>query len=233
MASTVSGPTATASGPAGREPPPHERGRAGRVPGGGRGEQAGRLGGEPALRVLQDRGRGPVEPGEIIDPDEHRGGHGEGPEHAKEGDRDRSLIGRLRPRLGAQQGHVQCPPLRGRQCAEHRRRHRFEQVPERGEAQRGLRLDRAAGEHVPAAVAGLADPGRPQRRLADAGLALEQQPRREAGHLVEEPSEPAQFGGTAVDARVRAGRPLHATPPGSPRPGHPSVAIIESGTGGF
>jgi hypothetical protein len=44
---------------------------------------------------------------------------------------------------------------------------------------------------------GLVDPGRPQRRLADAGLALEQQRCRVAGHFVKEPADPGQFGGAA------------------------------------
>jgi hypothetical protein len=143
----------------GREPVPRARSLAGWIWRGNRGQQAGPLGGEPALRVLKDRGRGPVEPGQVVDPDDHRGGLRQGPDHAEEGDRHRALVGWLRTRLGAQQRHVQRPPLRARQPAEHRLGYRFEQVPERGEAQRGLRLDRAAGEHLPAAPAGLADPG--------------------------------------------------------------------------
>jgi len=192
-------------------------GRAGRVFGGDRGQQAGRLGGEPALRVLKDRGRRTVEPGQVVDPDDHRGGLRERPDHAEEGDRDRSLVRWLGPGLGAQQGHVKRPPLRARQPGERRLGHRFEQIPEGGEAERRLRLDRAAGEHLPPTPAGLVETGRPQRRLADAGLALDQQRRRLAGRLVQEAADPGKLGGTAVYANGILGRPLHSpTLPGDP-----------------
>jgi hypothetical protein len=161
------------------------------------------------------RGGGPVKPWQVVDRDDNGGGLRQGPDHTEEGDRDRPLIGRLGPGLGAQQRHVERPPLRAGQPAEHGLRHRFQQIRERREAERGLRLDRAAGQHLPATMAGLVDPGRPQRRLADAGLALDQQRRRVAGHLVKEPADPGKLGGTAVYA-VWACRPLHATPPGSP-----------------
>ena len=84
-------------------------------------------------------------------------------------------------------------PLRLGQGCEHIGERILEQVGERGERERRLRDHRPGSQHPVAALAGASDDRMPQRRLADARLALDKRHGWQGGTLVQEFEYRGQF----------------------------------------
>jgi hypothetical protein len=70
----------------------------------------------------------------------------------------------------------------------------------RDERQVGLALDGGRGDHPAAPRGGRVGRGPPERRLADPGVALDQQRGRSGGERVDEPAHLLERGGAAEEA---------------------------------
>jgi hypothetical protein len=89
--------------------------------------------------------------------------------------------------------------------------HLLEQVAKRAECELGLRLDRPAGEHEVRAVERRRDRFPPEGRLADPGVALEQEADRAGRHGVEKSHELLELSLASDQCRFLD----HEAPPGS------------------
>ena len=115
------------------------------------------------------------------------------------GERDAEGI-RWRGGRGAEEGDVEGDALRLRQVCHWHLEERRKQVAERGKCEARLDLARLRGDHTKAAFPGSLDPGGPERGLADARLAgEEQQPRARPDDRVEEPLDLIELSATAQD----------------------------------
>ena len=133
--------------------------------------------------------------------DERRVG-GERRQDADQPGRRRPRIGRF-VRLGAQQGNRKRPLLRRGQGRARLVERLAEQVGERNVGELRLALRRTDLEHPVGPVLGSPDRLQPERRLANAGLALDQQSEGARRNPVEEPFDRLQLG-LATDYRVHA-----------------------------
>jgi hypothetical protein len=124
----------------------------------------------------------------------------------QEPETDRPRLGRGATRFGAQERHVQRSPLRSRNAWQSRRVDAVEQVTERRERELHLALARTSGEDAHTAFPRRVDAGFPQRRLADTGVAGEDQDSRGSARL-EELVERSNLGFT-TDDMPRLSRPL-------------------------
>jgi hypothetical protein len=105
--------------------------------------------------------------------EQHRAGRGQQPDEGEHGQAHRPRVGWRAVRHGPQQRHVEGVPLRGGQRPEDRVRDRVDQVGQPGERQPALRFAQPALQHPEATPAGPPHRVRPQCRLADTGLALD------------------------------------------------------------
>ena len=133
---------------------------------------------EAARRVGERVGGRAVEPLDVVDRDEDGLPGGERAEGAQEADRDRRALGRRPRRRRPKQRDLERVQLRGREAAELGRCDPVEQVDQRRERVLGLGVGGSRREHAKTALARSVDARLPERRLADAGAADEQERRR-------------------------------------------------------
>ena len=132
-----------------------------------------RLGTKPPGCVRESRGRGRVEPLDVVH------GHDEGPlfrerpECGQERHADRVRVGRWALVVTDDERTRQRSGLGGRQRRERLVEHGIEQVSDAGERERRLALGRARGEHEVSLGCRLCEPGLPERGLPGAGVAFE------------------------------------------------------------
>jgi hypothetical protein len=137
---------------------------------------ATRIRGASSRRRTHERqhpGRGRIQPLDIVDRDDHRGGGGQGAQDAQRRDRHRSLVRWRTLGLCPQERGIQRPPLRRREI----RQLEVEQVTERRIGQPGLRFGGAAGKHPMTPCPRERHTRAPQCRLADPGRSLKEQGR--------------------------------------------------------
>jgi hypothetical protein len=103
---------------------------------------------------------------------------GEGAHRVEETRGDRALVRGAIRGLSNEQRRIERRALGRRQGRQHVRDRELEEVGEAGEGELRLGLGRARLENREAAIAGGVDPGAPDRRRPDPGLAGDQQPRR-------------------------------------------------------
>ena len=137
---------------------------------------------QAANRESQYPGRRRIDPVEVIDREDERRHHRERSERAEGRHRYRVLIRRRSGGFRPHERDLEGSTLGGRHADGHRLEHVLEEIPERGVGERGLRLDRARGEHDDASVSRVVDGLGPQRRLPDPGLTLQEQPARTIGY---------------------------------------------------
>ena len=118
---------------------------------------------------------GPIQPLQIVDGDQHGRVRGEAVEYRRKGRRHDALIGGVILAAGSQQHPVDGDALHVGQLGEDGGVNVAEEVCHRRIGEHRLRLPHPRGENPVSAVARLLDGGQPQRGLADAGLALDDQ----------------------------------------------------------
>jgi hypothetical protein len=144
------------------------------------------LGAEPTDRVLERTAGRSVAPLDIVDCHEDGGGVAQRTERAEDGDRDGSVVDVAGRPLASQQSHLERAPLGVGELREHVVECRVEEIAEGRERQVGLRLCRSCREdHGVVSPSGHRQRLVPQRRLADPGLALEDQRSRSFGDPLE------------------------------------------------
>ncbi len=116
-----------------------------------------------------------VQPLRVVDGDEQRAGGAELAQGADHGHRDRAVVGLVAIGDPPQQSHLERLALGLGQEGQHVVGHLLEQVAEDGEGELGLGLGRPSGEDPERPAPRRHHRCLPQRRLADAGLALEHQ----------------------------------------------------------
>ena len=192
---------------------------AGRCPRGGRGR-----GGEPP-RSEDRHGRRPeppkdelddlrgrcIDPLRVVDGDHHRLLARERADRVQRTRRDRPLIWRRTPVILEQQRHLERPALGRWQCREDRFEDRLEEVGQRPVRQLDLGAGRPAGEDAVARDLRGLDAGSPQRRLADAGLALEHEAGGQLVAPAKEREDPVELPLPPDEHPVRAGLACHPT----------------------
>ena len=136
--------------------------------------------------------RGPVEPLHVVDSHDERRRTGEHPQRGQRGERDGLRVGCLPAAVGHQEGDLErVPQWAGKLVQEFGTG--AEEVSERRVGEAGLRLGRARRDRLQTRL-GRAGQGRlPQRRLADARLAFDQQRPRALGDGLEEPLHAQQL----------------------------------------
>ena len=133
---------------------------------------------EPSGRERQDGLAGRVEPLHIVDRHQHRRLRRQAVDHRGERRRDDALIGRRPLAARPQQHPVDRDALHLGQLGQHRGVDVAEEVGHRRVGEHGLGLPDTRREHPESALACRRDTGQPQRGLADAGLAVDDEPGR-------------------------------------------------------
>ncbi len=173
-----------------------------------RSEQAGLLAAEPPQGELHRVRARDIEPLQVVDGKDHRSRRGQVADHSKEGDSDRSLLGRAAHRIRQQQRDLQRPPLRRRQPGKRLVEDPIHQIAERRERQPCLRFGRPARQHRVGAPSGQGHTSAPDGCLADPGRTLQQQATRPRRHRIEEGSHRGHLTVAPHHARSRHRRPL-------------------------
>ncbi len=166
-----------------RRPVEPEGSHRSRAPGG---EHPDRLGRQPADDVAQHPVRRAVEPADVVHGEHERPLRRQRADHAERGDTHRMLVGDGPGIGGAQQRDVERRALRRWQRERGVRAHGLEQVAQGDERQVRLALDGGDGEHAVSARDGCGLRRSPDRGLADAGVALEEERGRRHLHRVHE-----------------------------------------------
>ena len=178
-------------------------------------DEADRLATQASGGELQGARRRSVEPLEVVESDYEGSRGGERSQHPEDAERDCSRKRRRSLGIDLQECDLESPALRNGQLGGRRIRNLLEQVAERGEGELGLRLDRPAGEHAVRAVERPRDRFSPEGRLADPGVALEQEGDWTGGHCVEKSREFVEL----LLASDQCGFLDHVTPPDSDKHG--------------
>ena len=178
-------------------------------------DEADRLATQAPGGELQGARRRSVEPLEVVESDYEGSRGGERSEHPEDAERDCSRKRRRSLGIDLQECDLESPALRNGQLGGRRIGNLLEQVAERGEGELGLRLDRPAGEHAVRAVERPQDRFSPEGRLADPGVALEQEADWAGGHCVEKSRELVEL----LLASDQCGFLDHVTPPDSGKHG--------------
>ena len=175
-------------------------------------QQADGLFPEASRSEGEHRRGGPVEPLHVVDGDDERRGACHGAQRGEGGERDGLLI-RRRAGVGDEQRRLERAPLRVREVLQHLGVG-AEQVAERRVREARLRLGGTCGDRPHARCLRTSDRRLPQRRLADARLAGDQQ--RAGPRPIEEPLHDLQLlvpsdelglhggGGRAYPGTIRA-----------------------------
>ena len=141
---------------------------------------------EPPARERQHLGGRSVDPLDVVDRDDEAAAPGQRAQPVQEAERDRMGIGRSAAGLLAKQGDLQGTELGSRQ-AELTRVDAVEEIDQRREGQLRLRLTRSRREDAHPALLRSLYPGLPERRLADARLAREDERRARARGIEKRP----------------------------------------------
>ena len=128
-------------------------------------------------RVLEGLGGRPVEPLDVVDGDQERGGC-KGTEGAEDRRSDGAPLGG-RPRIADEEGGLERLPLTRWQRGENRVQETVEQIGEAGEREAGLGLGGTRDQRPKPAFAGGLHRRMPDGRLPHARIALEDQPGRQ------------------------------------------------------
>ena len=136
-------------------------------------EEADRLVAEPAGGEDERLRRGRIQPMRVVDRDDHAATGRELAQNVEQRQPDRPAIKRLLRRLLAQQRDTECAPPRRCDAGEIVERDILEQVAESCERELGFGVARARCEDAELQLAGRADARLPERRLADARRARE------------------------------------------------------------
>src|SRR5436190_4471360 len=138
------------------------------------GKETNRLVDQPAAGELDCQRGGTVEPVHVVDGYDDRCILSRATEQLRQRDRDRTLIGGLAAGVLEQQCGPQCVPLRRRKGADLVAQ-LVEQITECRKGQLPFGGRRPRLQDAEASTASLVETGGPQRRLADSGVAFEQQ----------------------------------------------------------
>jgi hypothetical protein len=141
---------------------------------------------QPSEREGQNTARADIQPLDVVDGKQHRSRPGESTKHAKNRDSDDPAARLAVVVTGDQQGSRQRSLLDGRQSGQFRRVKPIEEITETREGQGGIRLAAPARQDRDARLPRVKQSLRPERRLADAGLAGESQRRRTIGVAADE-----------------------------------------------
>jgi hypothetical protein len=172
-------------------------------------QEADGLGVDAAGREREHLARRRVEPLEVVDRDDHRRRAGERAQQVEQPERDRVRLGRRTGGHGPQQRDLERQPLRRRQCGERLLLDPVDQVDERGEGELRLRAARTGREYPAPTCPRGRDRRLPQRRLADAGVALENEDGGAAAGSGDEPLDRGELGDPADHERsIRRPHPL-------------------------
>ena len=152
-----------------------------------------------------------VEPLQVVHGDERRPLRGELPERVQEGKRDCTLVGRRTGRSFEQERHPERVGLGHRERVEEVVQSRLEQVAQARERESRLRLGGACLEDPAAALPRRVRARAPEGRLADAGLADEDERGRAGGERGHEFAEQGKFFVTSDNAYGSRCRHLPAT----------------------
>ena len=127
-----------------------------------------------------------VEPLQVVDADDHRSRAGEQAKDGEKGSRDDPLLRRCSFRIGTKECDVERAQLRGRELLQDIVADRSEEVSESDERQPRLRRAGTTRENSHPVLLGLPHRVQPERRLADAGLTLDDEGRRHSARLRQE-----------------------------------------------
>jgi hypothetical protein len=181
------GADADSDDPAGWQRPLQGQTIGARVAGPASGQDPHARGPKPPHRELQHAGRWRIQPLQVVDGDHQRPPGRHLQQDAADRRRQRARVTRRAVGGAAQQRHLQRLPLRCRQPRQKLLGNLRQQVGQRRQRQLGFALGGVAGQDGVAACSGALGGGLPQRGLADARAALQQQRRRAQRHTVEEP----------------------------------------------
>ena len=150
--------------------------------------------GQPPQRERERALRRRVEPLDVVDRDEHRLAFGEHLECSPDRHGHRPEVDRGVLRLAQEQSDLERAPSGARELRGDVGKGLLEQVSERGVGNAAFELTGSRGQHAEAVSASRLCSRRPQRRLADAGLALEHECRgRVLDRAVEEGLDRAEL----------------------------------------
>jgi hypothetical protein len=152
-------------------------------------QDADRLDREAPQREPEHPRRRGVHPLQVIDGDKDRAALGEQPEHGQERHRHGALVGRSAGWLPPQCGECERSLLRPGQLRQRLVDHGVQQIAQGGVGQPGLRRARPARQHDVFTPGCGADALQPDRGLADAGVAFDQQSCRAGRRGSQEPSD--------------------------------------------
>jgi hypothetical protein len=148
---------------------------------------------ETANDELERNCRGPIQPLDIVNGDHDWTHLRERAKHAENAQRNRSRQ-RYGPfRLRPQQRDVERATLRRRESRHRLFGHLLQQIPQPSESELRLRFNGPAGEQPIRPPAAGGDRFFPERRLADAHLALQKQTHRARRHSIEEALKAAEL----------------------------------------
>jgi hypothetical protein len=139
------------------------------------GKQANGLAPQAPAREREHAGRGGVEPLDVVDGEKHGCCPGEVAQAISERGRHGPLVGRRAIRLLEQQRDLECSSLRRREVRQQRRDVVVEQIGQARERQLDLATTRVRRKNADAPFPCALDALLPQPRLADAGLAFEEE----------------------------------------------------------
>ena len=154
-------------------------------------QQADRLVGQAPGGEAEHRRARPVEPLHVVDGDDERCRPSQRPQPGQRGERDGLLVGLL-VALGQEEGDLERAALRAGEVLQHLGVG-AEEVAERSMGEARLRLGRTRGDHPHARRLRAAHRRLPQRRLADACLARDEQRPPTRGDRLEEPLHALQL----------------------------------------
>ena len=141
---------------------------------------------EPPQSEGEHARRGRVKPLNVVHRYDHRLLQAEQLQHVANGDTDRALVDAVARCVPSEHRNLEgAAPGRG-QCRQRLVDDAFEQITEAGVREAALGLDRPCRENPRTALLPLLDAREPQRRLADARLALEHERNRRLRHLLNE-----------------------------------------------
>ena len=159
---------------------------------------------DPAERIFEHRRARTVEPRPVVHRDQYGRAGSELAQRAECCSGNRSRAGRFRSPLAAQPGGVERVQLRSGKVGEASVGHRRQQVRQVSEDERRFRLQCPAAEHREATVASHGRTCVPQRALADACVALNEQRMWAFDQTVEEPLDMGPLGFAAENTRGSA-----------------------------
>jgi hypothetical protein len=141
---------------------------------------------QPSHGKSQGKCRGGVEPLEVVYRDKRRPFEGSGSKHTQERERDGRLMRHGTAGITKEQCHLECVPLRRGKLRERLLDYRLQQIGETRVRHLAFDLSWSCREDAVAAVTSGEDSRAPQRGLPDAGLAFDDECRREPINCMEE-----------------------------------------------